>query len=98
MKLKPGKEISYKKKHDNIWPEMLELMKKEGTINFSIYRHGLLLFAYQEKNSVTSESNKIDPIVFKWWKMMSPLMETNSDYSPVTESMEEMFYFSKEDK
>ena len=37
MKLKPGKEISYKKKHDNIWPEMLELMKKEGTINFSIY-------------------------------------------------------------
>ena len=77
---------------------MLELMKKEGTINFSIYRHGLLLFAYQEKNSVTSESNKIDPIVFKWWKMMSPLMETNSDYSPVTESMEEMFYFSKEDK
>ena len=27
--------------------------------------------------------------------MMAPLMETNSDYSPVTESLEEMFSFVK---
>ena len=41
-----------------------------------------------------SKSKKIDPIVWKWWKMMAPLMETNLDYSPVTESLETMFLYS----
>ena len=98
MKLKPGNEVLYKKKHDDIWPEMIDLMKKQGTISFSIYRYGYLLFAYQEKDSSIPESNTIDPIVKKWWKMMSPLMETNQDYSPISESLEEMFYFNKENK
>ena len=93
MKLKPGNEKLYKTKHDNIWPEMLDLMKKQGTNNFSIYRYGLLLFVYQERD-VTIPEEKIDPLVWKWWKMMAPLMETNLDYSPVTESLETMFLYS----
>ena len=98
MKLKPGNEVLYKKKHDDIWPEMIDLMKKQGTISFSIYRYGYLLFAYQERDASIPESNTIDPIVKKWWKMMAPLMETNLDYSPVSESLEEMFYFNKGSK
>ena len=44
MKLKTGNEKLYKERHDNIWPEMLDLMNKQGTLNFSIYRYGCLLF------------------------------------------------------
>ena len=50
MKLKPGHEAEYKRKHDEIWPEMLELMKAQGIANYSIYRHGLPLFAYLERD------------------------------------------------
>lgn len=92
MKLKPGSEGLYKKRHDEIWPEMLALMKANGTRNFSIYRYGLLLFAYQELERVPVPDAPIDPIVWKWWKMMAPLMETNPDFSPVMESVEEMFH------
>ncbi len=46
MKLKPGNEAIYKQKHDEIWPEMLAQMERDGVRNFSIYRHGLTLFAY----------------------------------------------------
>ena len=98
MKLKPGNEVLYKKKHDDIWPEMLDLMNKQGTQNFSIYRYGYLLFVYQERDCSIPEPDTINPIVWKWWKMMAPLMETNSDYSPVTESLEEMFCFTGGDK
>lgn len=49
MRLKPGNEAIYKEKHDNIWPEMLEVMKASGIRNYSIYRHGLTLFAYLER-------------------------------------------------
>jgi L-rhamnose mutarotase len=93
MKLKPGNEAIYKQKHDEIWPEMLELMKKGGTRNYSIYRYGLLLFAYQERDTPSEAGERtIDPIVWKWWEMMAPYMETNPDFSPVAEPVEEMFH------
>jgi len=92
MRLKPGNAAIYKQKHAEIWPEILELMKKGGTRNFSIYRYGLLLFAYQELDSPPVAGAQIDPIVWKWWEMMAPHMETNADFSPVQEPVELMFY------
>ena len=92
MKLKPGNEAIYKQKHDEIWPEMLALMKRDGVRNFSIYRHGLTLFAYQERDTPADPNGTIDPIVWKWWEMMAPYMETNPDFSPVQEPVEEMFH------
>ena len=92
MKLKPGNEAIYKQKHDEIWPEMLALMARDGVRNFSIYRHGLTLFAYQERDAPGDPNGTIDPIVWKWWEMMAPYMETNPDFSPVQEPLEEMFH------
>ena len=92
MKLKPGNEALYKEKHDNIWPEMLALMRQNGTHNFSIYRYGLLLFAYQELDHPPTGEKPTDPIVWRWWEMMAPLMETNPDLSPWQEPLPEMFH------
>jgi len=95
MKLKPGNEAIYKKKHDALWPEMQEMMKRDGIRNYSIYRHGLLLFAYLERDTPATDGGKPGPdsIVWKWWKWMEPHMETNPDTSPVIEPVEEMFFF-----
>jgi L-rhamnose mutarotase len=95
MKLKPGNEALYKQRHDEIWPEMLALMKRRGTRTYSIYRYGLLLFAYQERDEQVPAPPTVDPIVWRWWEMMAPLMETNSDFSPVQEPVEEMFHFER---
>ena len=92
MKLKPGNEAIYKRKHDEIWPEMLALMRRDGVRNFSIYRYGLTLFAYQERDTPPKEGERVDPIVWRWWEMMAPFMETNPDFSPVSEPVEEMFH------
>lgn len=92
MKLKPGNEAIYKQKHDEIWPKMLALMKRDGVRNYSIYRYGLTLFAYLERDTPPAAGQPIDPIVWKWWEMMAPYMETNPDFSPVQEPVEEMFH------
>jgi L-rhamnose mutarotase len=92
MKLKSGAEAIYKQKHDAIWPEMLELMKRNGTNNFSIYRYGLLLFAYQEVDHPGAGGPPYDPIVLRWWKMMEPYMDYNSDGTPWQEPLPEMFH------
>lgn len=93
MKLKPGNEAIYKQKHDEIWPEMLELMRRGGTSNYSIYRYGLLLFAYQENDGTGGAGGPpYDPVLLRWWKMMEPYMEYNADGTPWSEPIEEVFH------
>ena len=39
MTLKEGKLDEYKKKHDNVWPEITEVLTNAGVTNYSIYYH-----------------------------------------------------------
>ena len=82
MWLKPGNEAMYKEKHDSIWPEMLSVMKERGIRNYSIYRHGLMLFAYLEREGPLPHDGAPDPVTLRWWKMMEPYMVCNPDGSP----------------
>ncbi len=92
MKLKPGQEAAYKKKHDEIWPEMIAHLKRRGIRNYSIYRHGLLLFAsFEIDDDAANAAGADDPVTLRWRKWMEPHMETNPDASPVVEPVEEMF-------
>lgn len=92
MRLKPGHEAEYKRRHDEIWPELLELMGRDGVHNYSIYRHGLTLFAYLERDTPAADGPPTDEVVWRWWRSMAALMETNPDASPVQEPLEEVFH------
>lgn len=92
MKLKPDCEEIYQKMHDEIWPELVEQMRQRGTKNYSIYRHGLLLFAYQEIADGNSPPSTPTPITRQWWKIMEPYMEYNDDGTPWRELLPEMFH------
>ncbi|MGB9142439.1 MAG: L-rhamnose mutarotase, partial [Aestuariivirga sp.] len=37
MFLKPGMEAEYKRRHDEIWPELLDLLHAAGISEYSIY-------------------------------------------------------------
>ena len=93
MKLKPGNEALYKQRHDEIWPEMLAAMQRDGVRTFSIYRHALDLFAYMERDTAPSPDERPSDLTWQWWEMMAPLMETHADFSPVQYPVEEMFHF-----
>ena len=43
-----GMQEEYKKRHDNIWPEMKEVLAKAGIENYSIWMQGEELFGYYE--------------------------------------------------
>jgi L-rhamnose mutarotase len=95
MKLLPGFREEYIKRHAEIWPGLVALLKKEGIGNYSIFldEETNVLYAYQEQ---TGDSSSQDlgstEIVKKWWKYMSDIMETNADNSPVTVPLEQVFY------
>ena len=70
----------------------IELMKRQGVRNFSIYRDGLTLFAYNERETKPEAGAPHDAVVWRWWKMMAPYMETNPDDSPWQKPIEEVFH------
>jgi len=92
MKLKPGCETIYKQKHDEIWPEMIDQMKARGVGSYTIFRHGLLLFAYQEVDANAPPVASPSPLTRRWWAMMEPYMETNDDGSPWRAPLEQVFH------
>ena len=95
MKLKPGFEAEYKKRHDEIWPELQSLLSETGIQDYSIFldEETLALFAVQ-KISPDFDQNFLPnhPLVKKWWAYMADIMETNTDNSPVTIPLPEVFY------
>ena len=95
MKLKPGFEEEYRKRHSEIWPELKALLKSSGVSDYTIYLdpETNILFAVQY---VSGEQNSQDlgqtEIVKKWWAFMADIMDTNPDQSPVSKPLLEVFH------
>jgi L-rhamnose mutarotase len=93
MQLEPGSEAEYRKRHDEIWPEMVSTLHQFGIHNYSIFRQGLTLFAYLECDDLSRLAEQAaDPVVRRWWKMMQPYMRYQPDGTPWTEPIEEVFH------
>lgn len=94
MQLIKGNEVEYKKRHDEIWPELAILLKNAGIKEYYIFLDEvtLALFAFQklEQGADTSGLSSL-PIMKKWWDYMADLMEVNPDNSPVAVSCPEVF-------
>ena len=78
---KPGYEEEYKKRHDEIWPEMLEALRQAGIRNYNIFRHGLTLFGYFETDDLDRAiaALKDDPVNARWGEWMAPIMTIETD-------------------
>jgi len=94
MKLMKGCEIEYQKRHAEIWPELVDLLKAIGISEYHIYlnEESLSLFGVLK----ISDAFKLDelpqhPIMKKWWTYMKDIMETNSDHSPVSIPLKNVF-------
>lgn len=95
MKLKSGYREEYRRRHDEIWPELAMLLKSTGIEDYSIFldEETDTLFAVQKiRGEQGSQHLGQNPVVIKWWKYMADIMETNPDNSPVTVAMQEVFY------
>ncbi|NLV44853.1 MAG: L-rhamnose mutarotase [Candidatus Hydrogenedentes bacterium] len=95
MKLRPGNEAEYKRRHDELWPELADALHGAGVSDYSIFLDEATgtLFAVQK----LTDDNTVDalpelPVVKKWWAYMADLMETNPDNSPLALPLREVFH------
>jgi len=95
MKLKPGFADEYKKRHDQIWPELCQALSEAGISDYSIYldEETLTLFAVQKlTDDNTADEVPSLPINRKWWDYMSDIMEYNPDNTPAVVPLKEVFH------
>jgi L-rhamnose mutarotase len=95
MKLKPSFEAEYKKRHDEIWPQLKTELSNAGVFDYSIYldEETLTLFAVQKlKDDNTADQLRNNPVVRKWWDYMADIMEYNPDNTPVAVELKEVFH------
>ena len=41
LEVRPGFEDEYKRRHDEIWPELIEEIRRAGQRDYAVFRHGL---------------------------------------------------------
>jgi L-rhamnose mutarotase len=95
MKLKPGAAEEYKRRHDEIWPELAEVLSAAGIFDYSIFldEETNTLFAVQRRvENNTAADLPRNPTLRKWWDYMAPLMETLPDNAPVSVGLAEVFH------
>jgi L-rhamnose mutarotase len=95
MMLKPGATEEYKRRHDEIWPELVATLEQSGISDYAIWLDeatGILFACQKLKDHNQSDRLSEQPIIKKWWAYMSDLMETNPDLSPICIDLAPMFY------
>jgi L-rhamnose mutarotase len=95
MKLRPGCEAEYKRRHDAIWPELADAIREAGVSDYSIFldEETRILFAVQKlsHNNASADLPR-NPIVREWWDYMADLMEVQPDNSPVCQELKPVFH------
>jgi L-rhamnose mutarotase len=95
MRLNVGMEAEYKRRHDAIWPELVDLLRVAGISDYAIYldRETRLLFGVLTR----TESHGMDalpysPVMQRWWAHMADIMEVAPDNAPIAEPLVPLFH------
>ena len=83
--IKDGCFEEYCRRHDEIWPELVEVLKAAGICNYTIWNVGNELFGYYECEKgvdFAAKTQAESTVVDKWNEYMNDIMIMEMD--PVT--------------
>lgn len=95
MYLNEGMAEEYKKRHDEIFPELVTLLKASGIADYSIFldeeTHILFGVLWRTKNHKMADLPNTE-IMKKWWAHMADIMATNQLNEPIAEDLKIVFH------
>ena len=95
MRLNPGMEAEYRKRHDAIWPELVALLQQAGISDYSIHldRATLTLFGVLWRRADhTMDTLPLQPVMQRWWAHMADIMAVNDRNEPLVVPLETVFH------
>ena len=97
MKLHQGQVDEYKKRHDDIWAELVVLLSSVGIRDYSIFldEETHILFAVLKmEDPALLDTLPQHAVMQKWWSFMGDIMDTNPDNSPLSKPLKELFHLT----
>ena len=95
MHLNPGMAEEYKRRHDEIWPELADLLRGAGISDYSIHldedTHTLFAILTRPKDH-GMDALPDHPVMQRWWAHMADIMETAPDNKPLVTELTPVFY------
>ena len=94
MRLLPGFADEYRRRHDEIWPELVALLREAGVRDYAIYldpETNALFAVLERRRDHGMDALPQHPVMRRWWAMMADIMEVEADQAPVTVSLQPMF-------
>ncbi len=94
MILRPGNAAEYRRRHDAIWPELADLLRAAGVLDYRIYLDegtNHLFATLRRKRGHDMDRLPANDVVRRWWRMMADIMETEPDATPLQKALAEMF-------
>jgi L-rhamnose mutarotase len=83
MRLQPGSEAEYRRRHAAVWPSMLDALRAAGCRNYSIFLRESDLFGYLEVDDFARFRMVMDesPANARWQAEMAALIDPLTDPS-----------------
>ncbi len=95
MRLNPGMEEEYRRRHDAIWPELVALLKDAGVSDYSIHldsETGVLFGVLWRTDDHRMDDLPQHPVMQRWWAHMADIMEVKPDNEPVAVPLVPVFH------
>lgn len=94
MQLKPGMADEYRRRHDDLWPELAALLHDAGIRDYHIFldpQTNALFATLKLTADNTRESLPAHPVMRRWWDHMADIMDVEPDNKPCEWPLAHMF-------
>lgn len=95
MRLNPGQEDEYRRRHDEIWPDLVALLREAGIEDYSIHldrETGHLFGVLWRRDGHAMDDLPAHPVMRRWWAHMADIMETQADGAPLAVPLVPVFH------
>jgi L-rhamnose mutarotase len=95
MKLNPGMRDEYKRRHDEVWPELVALLHEAGVSDYSIHldpETDMLFAVLWRREGHGMDDLPSHPVMRRWWDHMADIMETKPGNEPMSRPLETVFH------
>ncbi len=95
MHLTPGMADTYRQRHDDIWPELTELLRQSGITDYSIFldedTHTLFAVLKRTDDNTMAALPK-QAVMQRWWTHMADIMRTEPNGEPQVTALPMIFH------
>ncbi|EKM98556.1 MULTISPECIES: L-rhamnose mutarotase [unclassified Acidocella] len=95
MRLTPGQAAEYRRRHDEIWPELLTLLREAGISDYSIFldpESNALFAVLRRRAEHAMDALPAQAVMQRWWAYMADIMQTGPDNAPLAVPLALMFH------